>query len=256
MTEIDSEVVSSGLFHSVTKIRISRTNESSSEDLDIHITNEFSRWHTILFVTGGLFLGGSLLFVIFRLCKISWRTIWERRTGRRPRRATPQENRVNEILSNSGARQILSSLARTAVNSQTNRRDRVYESQISMNSVGDVLDISERVVRVSFAPSVVVTETPSEETVSLGPPAYETLAPISLDPPPLYSEVSKSPRKRQEDSDSEQSKDSESLQLQRSEHTRKNSAEHSECSESSFPGESLGQSKPKAERRKRKESRK
>ena len=69
-------------------------------------------------------------------------------------------------------------------------------------------------------------------------------------------QVSKPLRKRQEDSDSEQSKDPESLQLQGPENARKNNAEHSECSESSFPGESSEQRKPKAERRKRKESRK
>ncbi|XP_023321834.1 uncharacterized protein LOC111696461 [Eurytemora carolleeae] len=192
--EYNSEVLSNGLFHSVTKITIHGYNASSTGDLDINITSNPDRWQTILIATGTLFLAGTIVFVFYKLCTISLRSVMTKR-GRR--RLTPQEEALNEILANHGARQILSSLARTAINSQTNRRNRDFASQNSITSrgTGDVLDISERVVRVSFAPDVRAME--SEDEKSLGgesirsepPPAYETLA--NPPSPPLYSELKK-----------------------------------------------------------------
>jgi len=188
--EYNSEILSNGLFHSVTKITISRTNDDSN-DLDINITNHVSltRWHTVLIVTGAVVLCSFFLYLFYRLCQIYVRAWVRRRKGQQGRRLSPQEETVNEILSNSGARQVLSSLARTAINSQTNRNTRLSSSQ-SDTEAGDVMDISERVVRVSFAPSVCSRDR-SEEELSVGgesngPPPYETL---SSDQPPMYSDL-------------------------------------------------------------------
>merc|ERR1711872_816186 len=106
------------------------------------------------------------------------------------RRMSPQEEAVNEILSNSGARQVLSSLARTAINSQTNRNS---SASTCLAETGDVMDMSERVIRVSFAPSVGSGEKSEDEKSvggeSCGPPAYDSL--VSTDQPPMYSDLEK-----------------------------------------------------------------
>ena len=63
------------------------------------------------------------------------------------------EKRVNKILSNESAREILKAHAVTAMNSAANQRQRGYSSQLSIDSVGSVPDLTDRVVRVSFAPT-------------------------------------------------------------------------------------------------------
>jgi len=193
----NSEVLSTGLFHSVTKITIYH-QDNSTDNLDINITNQLSlsRWEAVLLITGAILLGGFFTYILYRLCHISFRRVLNKRKGRRG--ASPQEEAVNQILSNSGARQVLSSLARTAINSQINRRARDFSSQMSMNAAGEVMDISERVVRVSFAPSVCTRDNSEDEDEtslgreSIGPPPYDTLSsipPTYIDSPPTYSEV-------------------------------------------------------------------
>jgi len=177
------------------------------ENLDINITNHYfgNRWMTIVIVSGILLLGGVIIYIFYRLCSITVRQVMARHKGNRNRRRrrTRQEEAVEEILSNSGARQVLSSLARTAINSQANRRVRDFSSQASITSNGDVLDISERVVRVSFAPAVASSEDDKslggESSLSTLPPAYDTLGtppPVYPDNPPNYTDISKnSPKK-------------------------------------------------------------
>lgn len=63
------------------------------------------------------------------------------------------EKKVNKILSNESAREILKAHAITAINSQANKRQRGFSSQMSIDSVGSVPDLTDRVVRVSFAPT-------------------------------------------------------------------------------------------------------
>merc|ERR1719348_2257493 len=85
-----------------------------------------------------------------------------RMTGRgRKRRLNPTEKKVNKILSNESAREILKAHALTAINSQANKRRAGFSSQLSLDSVGTVPDLTDRVVRVSFAPTGVPDDTPS-----------------------------------------------------------------------------------------------
>jgi len=171
--------------------RLNLTNNDRIQNLDINITNHYigNRWQTIVIVSGILLFGGVVIFLVYRLCTITARQVMLRHRGNRTRRRkrNRQEEAVDEILSNSGARQVLSSLARTAINSQANRRVRDFSSQASITSGGDVLDISERVVRVSFAPAVASSEDDrsigGESSLSTLPPAYDTLG---TPPPPVY----------------------------------------------------------------------
>ena len=71
---------------------------------------------------------GILMFVVFmgclgwRLFSITFKTMIVRMTGRgRKRRLNPTEKRVNKILSNESAREILKAHALTAINSQVRR---------------------------------------------------------------------------------------------------------------------------------------
>merc|ERR1719445_1644137 len=76
------------------------------------------------------------------------------RQGRgRKRRLNPTEKKVNKILSNESAREILKAHALTAINSQANKRRQGYSSQVSLDSLGTVPDLTDRVVRVSFTPT-------------------------------------------------------------------------------------------------------
>ena len=67
---------------------------------------------------------GVILFVIFlsclfwKLCAVTCRTIITNVTGRRKKKLNPTEKRVNKILSNENAREILKAHALTAMNSQ------------------------------------------------------------------------------------------------------------------------------------------
>jgi len=182
-----------------------------------------------------LWTAGILMFVVFmgclgwRLFSITFKTMIVRMTGRgRKRRLNPTEKRVNKILSNESAREILKAHALTAINSQANKRRAGYSSQLSLDSTGTVPDLTDRVVRVSFAPAgeagtssstgAVVLPVPgvsrdsdgdnntetldqiSVSALSLGgsstvsrPPAYDTLSTHSRvsasDPPPEYGDA-------------------------------------------------------------------
>jgi len=132
----------------------------------------------------------------------------------------PAEKKVNKILSNESAREILKAHALTAINSQANKRKQGYSSQMSLDSIGTVPDLTDRVIRVSFAPTgennqtsaaavnagVIAAGTGSHDnntsgddqvsvsSLSIGnvsqPPAYDTLSTHSRvsasDPPPEY----------------------------------------------------------------------
>ena len=95
------------------------------------------------------------------------------RPAGRQKKLNPQEKKVNKILSNQNAREILKSRAITAINSQVktlrvrenvlvsyfislqaSRSRRGYSSQLSLTSTGTVPDLTDRVIRVSFAPEV------------------------------------------------------------------------------------------------------
>ena len=74
-----------------------------------------------------------------------------------------------------------------------------YSSQVSLDSVGTVPDLTDRVVRVSFAPTgdtdTIGVLAEGEDGVSVGgvsnPPAYDTLSTHSTpcEPPPEYHAV-------------------------------------------------------------------
>ena len=75
-----------------------------------------------------LWTAGILMFVVFmgclgwRLFSITFKTMIVRMTGRgRKRRLNPTEKRVNKILSNESARELLKAHALTAINSQVRR---------------------------------------------------------------------------------------------------------------------------------------
>lgn len=107
----------------------------------------------------------------------------------------PQEKKINKILSNQNAREILKSRAITAINSQASRSRRGYSSSLSLTSTGSVPDLTDRVVRVSFAPEGLSSAAESPGTPSVpgtpSPPDYDTLSTHSRvsasDPPPEYN---------------------------------------------------------------------
>jgi len=167
-------------------------------------------------------------FCCFRLCSLTFRVMLSRiRPAKKQekRKLNPQEKKVHKILSNQNAREILKSRAITAINSQVNRSRRGYSSQYSLDSVCTVPDLTERVIRVSFAPEPSASEptatesrTPSlnpvpearaqEDQTSLSegsigvesnPPAYDTLSTHSRvsasEPPPEYSTLQDSQSK-------------------------------------------------------------
>merc|ERR1719228_2025132 len=77
------------------------------------------------------------------------------------KKLNPSEKKVNKILSNENAREILKAHALTAINSQANKTRRGFSSQFSLDSIGTVPDLTDRVVRVSFAPTGGPDDTPS-----------------------------------------------------------------------------------------------
>jgi len=69
------------------------------------------------------------------------------------KKLNPSEKKVNKILSNENTREILKAHALTAINSQANKTQRGFSSQFSLDSIGTVPDLTDRVIRVSFAPT-------------------------------------------------------------------------------------------------------
>jgi len=80
------------------------------------------------------------------------------------KKLNPTEKKVNKILSNENAREILKAHAITAINSQANKTKRGFSSQFSLDSIGTVPDLTDRVIRVSFAPTGAPEEVPSRGT--------------------------------------------------------------------------------------------
>ena len=187
----------------------------------------FTRGESIALWTGVILFVTFLGCLFYRLCSVTCRTmISNMGSSRRRKRLNPMEKRVNKILNNESAREILKAHALTAINSQVcwhslwrhfcsienfvfqaNKRRLGYSSQVSLDSVGTVPDLTDRVVRVSFAPTgntetidvlpEAGTETEAGSEVSLGgvsgPPAYDTLSTHSRvsasEPPPEYHAV-------------------------------------------------------------------
>jgi len=187
----------------------------------------FSRGDTIALWTGLLLMAGFLSAVFYRLCSVTVRTMLSRiKPVGKKKKMNAQEKKVNKILSNESAREILKSRAITAINSQANKSRRGRSSQFSLDSIGTIPDLTDRVVRVSFAPTgnsgdeqtqpnsivnqvpeIVVTEdvNVSNDSIDLesvsgvseggmsGPPPYDTLSTHSRvsasDPPPEYSAI-------------------------------------------------------------------
>jgi len=76
------------------------------------------------------------------------------------KKLNPSEKKVNKILSNENAREILKAHALTAINSQANKTRRGFSSQFSLDSIGTVPDLTDRVIRVSFAPTGTTQDEP------------------------------------------------------------------------------------------------
>jgi len=81
--------------------------------------------------------------------------------SKKKKKLNPAEKKVNKILSNENAREILKAHAITAINSQANKTKRGFSSQFSLDSIGTVPDLTDRVIRVSFAPTGVNEDAPS-----------------------------------------------------------------------------------------------
>ena len=115
----------------------------------------FSRGESIALWTGVILFIVFLSCIFWRLCSVTCKTMFANMTGRKKgrKRLNPMEKKVNKILSNESAREILKAHALTAINSQENKRQRGYSSQVSLDSVGSVPDLTDRVIRVSFAPT-------------------------------------------------------------------------------------------------------
>ena len=116
----------------------------------------FSRGESIALWTGVILFVIFLTCMFWRLCSVTCKTMLANMTGHgksRRKRLNPMEKKVNKILSNESAREILKAHAITAINSQANKRQRDFSSQMSIDSVGSVPDLTDRVVRVSFAPT-------------------------------------------------------------------------------------------------------
>jgi len=199
-----------------------RRNETENSVQDFkEVTISLSRESKMAFSRGeaialwvGVILFCSMLFCIFyRLCKVTVRTLIENlRPAEKKKKLNSQEKKVNKILSNQNAREILKSRAITAINSQASRSRRGFSSQLSLSSTGTVPDLTDRVIRVSFAPcgsqetGDCAGGSAPESPSSLGPPSlpgtpsipgtpsppdYDTLSTHSRvsasDPPPDYA---------------------------------------------------------------------
>lgn len=175
----------------------------------------FSHGEFIALWTGAVIFLLILSCIFFKLCQITIRTaIQNYRPRHKKKRLSAQEKKVNRILSNQNVREILQSRAVTAINSQENRGRNAYSSQFSLDSVATVPDLTDRVIRVSFAPEghsvsqpstsqqqedspqqIInqVAESGSISDLSIGgrsnPPAYDSLSTHSRisTPPPEYA---------------------------------------------------------------------
>merc|ERR1719167_206333 len=167
-------------------------------DVEVGDTMVFSRGEAIALWVGVILFVAILSCVLYRLCRVTAQTLIQNmRPAGRQKKLNPQEKKVNKILSNQNAREILKSRAITAINSQASRSRRGYSSQLSLTSTGTVPDLTDRVIRVSFAPEGLGSAPDSPKTPSTpgtpSPPDYDTLSTHSRvsasDPPPDYAVV-------------------------------------------------------------------
>merc|ERR1719167_1031848 len=167
-------------------------------DVEVGDTMVFSRGEAIALWVGVILFVAILSCVLYRLCRVTVQTLIQNmRPAGRQKKLNPQEKKVNKILSNQNAREILKSRAITAINSQASRSRRGYSSQLSLTSTGTVPDLTDRVIRVSFAPEGLGSAPDSPKTPSTpgtpSPPDYDTLSTHSRvsasDPPPGYAVV-------------------------------------------------------------------
>jgi len=162
-------------------------------------TMVFSRGEAIALWVGVILFVALLSCVLYRLCRVTVQTLIQNmRPAGKQKKLNPQEKKVNKILSNQNAREILKSRAITAINSQqASRSRRGYSSQLSLTSTGTVPDLTDRVIRVSFAPEGLGSAPASPKTPTTpgtpSPPDYDTLSTHSRvsasDPPPDYAVV-------------------------------------------------------------------
>jgi len=123
----------------------------------------FSRGESIALWTGIILFLGIISCLFYRLCSVTCRTMIYnvRPPNSKKKKLNPTEKKVNKILSNENAREILKAHAITAINSQANKTKRGFSSQFSLDSIGTVPDLTDRVIRVSFAPTGGQDEAPS-----------------------------------------------------------------------------------------------
>merc|ERR1712106_58712 len=116
----------------------------------------FSRGESIALWTGLILFVALLSCIFYRLCSLACRTMIDNvvpPNSKKKKKLNPAEKKVNKILSNENAREILKAHAITAINSQANKTKRGFSSQFSLDSIGTVPDLTDRVIRVSFAPT-------------------------------------------------------------------------------------------------------
>merc|ERR1712106_1087959 len=124
----------------------------------------FSRGESIALWTGLILFVALLSCIFYRLCSLTCRTMIDNvvpPNSKKKKKLNPAEKKVNKILSNENAREILKAHAITAINSQANKTKRGFSSQFSLDSIGTVPDLTDRVIRVSFAPTGVNEDAPS-----------------------------------------------------------------------------------------------
>ena len=84
----------------------------------------FTRGESIALWTGVILFVTFLSCLFYRLCSVTCRTmISNMGSTKRKKRLNPMEKRVNKILNNESAREILKAHALTAINSQVRRRE-------------------------------------------------------------------------------------------------------------------------------------
>lgn len=124
----------------------------------------FSRGESIALWTGLILFVALLSCLFYRLLAVTCRTMIDNVrpvNSKKKKKLNPTEKKVNKILSNENAREILKAHAITAINSQANKTKRGFSSQFSLDSIGTVPDLTDRVIRVSFAPTGTQEEAPN-----------------------------------------------------------------------------------------------
>ena len=88
----------------------------------------FSRGESIALWTGVILFVTFMTCLFWRLCSVTCRTMIANMTGHgkgKRKKLNPMEKKVNKILSNESAREILKAHALTAINSQVENKSKV-----------------------------------------------------------------------------------------------------------------------------------